>query len=82
MYRLSTIKSHSFRILVKGKQFYITKIYETAIYIFFQPQMNTDDGINYQVFSIIRVYLRLSSKAGGFIHLKPYGIINFSLGEL
>jgi len=42
--------------------------------------MDTDDGINYQIFTIIRVNLRLSSKAGGFIYLftnHPYDIINF-----
>jgi len=39
--------------------------------------MNTDDGINYQIFTIIRVNLRVSSEAGGFMYLKPYDIISF-----
>jgi len=39
--------------------------------------MNTDDGINYQIFTIISVNPRVSSEAGGFMYLKSYDIISF-----
>ena len=39
--------------------------------------MDTDDGINYQIFTIICVNPRVSSEAGGFMYLKPYDIIYF-----
>ena len=43
--------------------------------------MNTDGGNNDQLLTIIRVNPRLSSEAGGFIYLKSYDIISFSLGD-